>query len=195
MLSRVHTLTEKLTQATGPIFRDHPDYADILQASCLWFARVIQATPDRGKEFEVLDEANHYVAHALQSFLELETEAALAKAAERDRALSGVEGFADFAGPLNGHAAGESPVVDPHYRDEEGKLTPEGMAALTEAVIQLHTPDEEVVYAEMPEDEAEGEVFRESLAQVERDLEARAREAKEAEEEGGSPDGPRAYAP
>lgn len=115
MLSKIHTLTEKLTAATAPIFAEHRTYDDILAAMCLLMARVVQASPDKGNEFVVLDNAHHQIAHALSEFLKLEAQAANAKAAERDRLKSAVEaGIAGFGAlaPVNGHEPGPALVGD-----------------------------------------------------------------------------------
>ncbi len=183
MKSNIHHIVEQVTQALGPIFHANPDYEDIRVAMAMVMARVIQATPHQGLEIQVRDATFNDIHYTLNQLLELE-------AAGKAKLDAGIAKFADFAGPINGHAAGEPPTVDFHYRDAEGNLTPHGVESLAEAVIKLHTPDEEVVFAEVPEEEAEGETFRESIAQVERDLEARAEEETRPDQDDFNPDGP-----
>ena len=72
MKAKIHTLVERMTEALGPVFHAHPDYNDILQATCLVMARVLQSTPDRGSELTLCEEAFRITNTALIKFLDAE---------------------------------------------------------------------------------------------------------------------------
>jgi hypothetical protein len=72
MKSKIHKLTEAMTEALGPVFRAHPDYQDIQQAMGLLLARVAQATPQRGCELSELLLIVNYAETALPKLLDEE---------------------------------------------------------------------------------------------------------------------------
>lgn len=103
MKSKTHALTEQILADLGPIFRDNPHYETILQAMSLVMARVVQSTPDKGKEFGVLDAAHEYMSHALNEYLKIEADLE-SKREARDKVVSrGLDAFAEFGRePING---------------------------------------------------------------------------------------------
>ena len=126
MLSATHKMTEQLVAATAPIFRSNPNYETILQSACLWFARIIQSTPDKGEEFKILDQAHEDIAHALEQFLKLEEQASIEKASERDRLVSkleqGIEGFGNLS-VVNGNEPGPALVGETVIVEKEIDFT------------------------------------------------------------------------
>jgi uncharacterized membrane protein len=108
MKAKTHKLTETITNALGPIFHENPDYDTILQAMSLVMARVIQATPDKGREHLILEDASIMISDALREFLKLESEHEKQQAEKKAKLDEGIERFNQFAAehgvdsPLNG---------------------------------------------------------------------------------------------
>jgi len=96
MKSRIHNLVEKMTEALGPVFRAHPDYNDILQATCLVMARVLQSTPDRGTELILCEAAFQTTNEALIKFLDAEE---AIQEARQNILAKGIDGFAKLVEP------------------------------------------------------------------------------------------------
>jgi len=103
MKAKVHKLAETITASLGPIFRENPNYETILQAMSLVMARVIQASPDRGDELLVMEDAYNEIKHALNQFLAIERE----KEAKAKVVVEGIDGFSGLA------RAEEQPVIEP----------------------------------------------------------------------------------
>lgn len=111
-------------QALGPVFHEVRDFETIRLAMAVVMAKVIQATPDRGKEFSIFAQTESDIKDALIQLLEIEE--------SQTSKLAQTIDFSEFA-RVNGHSAaglvGE-PTLDPHEQepvfDEAGKLTPEG---------------------------------------------------------------------
>jgi hypothetical protein len=169
MKAKTHKLVELILAAIGPVFKKHDDYDTIFEAMNLVMARVIQATPDKGKEFELLLESNAMVEHALEQYLKLEETYAAEQEAKKAKLKQGVAAFDRFA--LNGNA---QPLIEPGsaadypdnpnqniaktvapFRDQAGNLTQEGLKQIKQDVVDLHTPDEytpgEGPYSQDPE--------------------------------------------
>jgi hypothetical protein len=99
MKSTIHNLTEEITKAIGPIFRERSNYNEILPAMCLVMARVIQSTPDKGNESKVFEDACEQIGHALTEFLKIENEFDAKKAEKRKKLAEGIDGFSKLAKP------------------------------------------------------------------------------------------------
>lgn len=121
MKSAIHRLTEDLTRITGPLFHETKDYQTILHACCLFFARVIQSTPDKGKEDKVVEEAFQHIKYNLNEFLKIEASIETQKEERAEMVAKGIEGFADLE-PVGGHILsdvnffplqGPQPVIEP----------------------------------------------------------------------------------
>ena len=125
MQSIVHKTVESMTQALGPIFRETSDWETIRLATVMVMARVIQATPYKGKELEIFDATSNDILHALEQMLQLEEQAVNARAAERDRTRSlvesGIEGFGNLA-VVNGSEPGPALVGEPAVVEAEAAL-------------------------------------------------------------------------
>jgi hypothetical protein len=169
MLSRIHVLTEKLTAATAPIFMEHKTYDDILAAMCLLMARIVQSTPEKGQELQVLDNAQNQISHALTQFLKLEEQIINARAAERDRARKlvedGIAGFGDLT-VVNGNEFGPAFVGKP-------------VAIEAETTLQIDD--------RLPEDDEFPDSFEATSSKDQNDMASDI-------EDGYNPDGPRSYA-
>jgi hypothetical protein len=80
MLSSTHRLTEAITTAIGPLFREESDYPTIQQAMGLVIARIAMATPKVTHEHDELEVIYIYGKKALIELLKLEAEEAAKKA-------------------------------------------------------------------------------------------------------------------
>ena len=96
MKSAIHRLTEDLTRITGPLFHETKDYQTILHACCLFFARVIQSTPNKGKEDKVVEEAFQHIKYNLNEFLKIEASIETQKEERAEMVAKGIEGFAEL---------------------------------------------------------------------------------------------------
>jgi len=106
MKSKVHNLTEIITNTLGPVFRDNPEYGTILPSMCLVMARVIQSTPKAGEEKEVMRDAFRMIEESLEQFLEMEKE----YEAKEKILDQGVDGFDAFARePIEPGSSGDYP--------------------------------------------------------------------------------------
>ena len=166
MKATTRNMAEAITAALGPIFHANPDYKTITEAVALTVARVAQATIDRGFEHRSLDAICAMASHALTEFLNAEE----AIQEQRSKIIQrGLDAFAEMVpldgddGPAFGLAAlhgdlgveardaAEAFAGQDHaeversafgtYRDEDGKLTAEGLVQLKKDVVALHTPD------------------------------------------------------
>ena len=154
MKAKIKNLTDDILAALGPIFAKHQDYDDIFNAMCLVMARVVQASPDKGEELLIMEDAYTATKHALNEFLKLEKAYEAEKAAKAQVVAEGIDKFAEFGRT-------EQPVIEPGsaadhpdnpnqnlaktvapFRDQEGNLTQEGFNQLKDDIIKLHTPDE-----------------------------------------------------
>jgi hypothetical protein len=154
MKAKIKNLTDEILGALAPVFKKYQDYDDIFNAMTLIMARVIQATPDKGNELLIMEDAYSAIKHALGEFLKLEKAYEAEQAAKAQVVAEGIDKFAEFG-------RSEQPVIEPGsaadhpdnpnqnlaktvapFRDQEGKLTQEGFDQLKEDVIKLHTPDE-----------------------------------------------------
>jgi hypothetical protein len=160
MKSNIHRAVEDITKAVAPILFKIQDYDVIFPAMCMVMARVIQSTPDRGEEMDVLEDSYNEIKHALNQFLQIEREKEATKA-KLDKGISGFNGFAQPT--IEPGSAGDYPdnpnqnvakTVAP-FRDQAGNLTQEGFDQLKQDVVNLHTPDEytpgEGAYSQDPE--------------------------------------------
>ena len=123
----------------GAVFRKYQDFESIRLAMCVVMAKVIQATPDVGKELEIFDASSNDILHALEQLLQIEA-AEKAKLAEKfDR---GINGFANLveAGPVE-ILSDAGPALVGDIIDAANKLTEEEYEKLKEGVIKLHMPD------------------------------------------------------
>ena len=103
MKSATHKLTEQILAVLGPIFRDNPHYETILQSMSLVMARVVQSTPDKSKEFAVLDAAHEHMSHALNEYLKIEADLESKREARAKVVSRGLDAFSEFARePVNG---------------------------------------------------------------------------------------------
>jgi hypothetical protein len=147
MKSNIHRAVEDITKAVAPILFKIQDYDVIFPAMCMVMARVIQSTPDRGEEMDVLEDSYNEIKHALTQFLAIENE----KEAQKAKLDQGINGFDKFAQPkIEPGSAGDYPsnpnqniakTVAP-FRDQEGNLTQEGLNQLKKDVVNLQTPNE-----------------------------------------------------
>ena len=122
MQSNVHKTVESMTQALGPVFQQVQDWETIRLATVMVMARVIQATPYKGKELEIFDATTNDLLHALEQMLQLEEQAVNARAAERDRVRATVEKGIDGFGALtvvNGSEPGPALVGEPTVVETE----------------------------------------------------------------------------
>lgn len=142
MLSATHRLTETITNALGPIFRDNPDYPTIVDAMCLVMARVIQASPDKGREFKLLDHVHMQTAHCLEEFIKLEEQLAAQREVRQNVLDKGVDGFAEL-GRINGARHGSEDDVEVVEPKEDGPLLePEEEFVVPENTIEFPKPKE-----------------------------------------------------
>lgn len=105
MLAKTHTLTETITKTLGPVFYANPDYQTILDAMTLVMARVIQSTPNKGKEQAILNHVKENLTVALKQYIEIEERQ---NQTQKEVVAEGVDGFAGFAKP----SEAEENVVD-----------------------------------------------------------------------------------
>lgn len=168
MKSIIHKLCDEMMQALGPILHTYgDDWENIRVATCLVMARVIQATPHKGLEQSILTQTQEDIANALTQFLQLEEQAVNARAAEKDRTRSliegGIAGFGNLT-VVNGSEPGPSLVGEP-------------------AIVETERPSQEDIHDVQSAIE---EAAMESGAEVDQ---------AEKDEDGYNPDGPRSYAP
>jgi hypothetical protein len=97
MQNKIHSLTETITKALGPIFRENPEYNTILNAMCLVMARVVQATPDKGQELATLDGAVGLIKHALNEYIALEAKLEAVKVKQDQVIDRGIDAFTFLA--------------------------------------------------------------------------------------------------
>jgi hypothetical protein len=121
MKAKTHKLVEQILASLAPIFKAHPDYSTILEAMSLVMARVIQATPDKGNEHLVFEDARFLIQDALEKFVQLEKEYEAQQQAKKKIVESGINGFDKFAEPViepeiaspDEYIPGEGPCSEP----------------------------------------------------------------------------------
>lgn len=106
MKAKIKNLTDEILAALAPIFIKHKDYDDIFNAMCLVMGRIVQATPDKGNELLIMEDAYTATKHALVEFLKLEKAYEAEQAAKKAKLDEGIISFSEFAKP-------EQPVVEP----------------------------------------------------------------------------------
>ena len=72
MQAKVKTTVDSIMLACGPIFHDVQDYETIRLAMVVVMAKVIQATPERGRELQLFDITSNDILHALEQLLKIE---------------------------------------------------------------------------------------------------------------------------
>jgi hypothetical protein len=72
MQSKVKTTVDSIMLALGPIFHEVKDYETIRLAMVVVMSKVIQATPERGKELQLFDITSNDILHALEQLLKIE---------------------------------------------------------------------------------------------------------------------------
>jgi len=123
MKAATHKLAEQITYGLGPLFRANPDYATILSAMCVVMARVIQSTPEKGKEARAFEFAVEQIGQALTEFLKVETELDAKKEDQKEKLDTGINGFDQFAAPeadTTIPSGGEGDNVVEFKTEEEG---------------------------------------------------------------------------
>lgn len=93
MQSKVKTTVDSIMLALGPIFHEVKDYETIRLAMVVVMSKVIQATPERGKELQLFDITSNDILHALEQLLQIE-------AAERAKLKSTLEAGIEQFGSL-----------------------------------------------------------------------------------------------
>jgi hypothetical protein len=112
MKPETHKLADEITYGLGPLFRANPDYGTILSAMCVVMARVIQSTPETGREARAYEYACERIGLALAEFLRTETELDAKKEDQKEKLDAGISGFDKFA-----------KSVDPAWKDAGGDTT------------------------------------------------------------------------
>jgi len=97
MKPETHKLADEITYGLGPLFRVNPDYGTILSAMCIVMARVIQSTPEIGKEARAYEYACERIGLVLAEFLRTETELDAKKEDQKEKLDAGIDAFAEFA--------------------------------------------------------------------------------------------------
>lgn len=148
MQSKVKTTVDSIMLALGPIFHEVKDYETIRLAMVVVMSKIIQATPERGKELEIFDVTSNDILHALEQLLQIE-------AAERAKLKSTLEaGIEKFGNLVQSDSIGPALVAIEKaveeeketiyaFRNPDETLTKAGMEQLTKSVIALHTSDSE----------------------------------------------------
>lgn len=132
MKPETHKLADEITYGLGPLFRANPEYGTILSAMCVVMARVIQSTPEKGREARAYEYACEQIGGILAEFLRVETKLDAEKESQKEKLDSGISGFDKFA---------KQDEAECGYRDSDP--TEEKAKDTEDKIIQFNNPEKE----------------------------------------------------